>query len=128
MSTLAPNLNPPKLNYHDLRQFLDLLRKSGELKEITAPVDPELEITEICNRTVKKEGPALFFKAVKNSSIPLAINLFGSRKRMNLVLGVDSAEEVAKRIGEFLDSKPPQTFLEFPEELPKSDALIHCYK
>ena len=113
----------PKARYRDLRQFLDLLRQAGELKEITAEVDPELEITEIYDRIVKEEGPALLFKNVKDSPLPLLINLFGSKKRMNLLLGVISTEDAAKRIHQFLESKPPQTFIEKIQFLPKLKEL-----
>src|SRR3990167_9146199 len=92
-----------KVGYRDLRQFLDLLRRSGELREVAVPVDPELEITEICDRIVKQEGPALFFKTVTGSSIPLAINIFGSFRRMHLALGVESIDQVVRRIYEFLE-------------------------
>lgn len=112
-----------KVGYRNLREFLDLLRKSGELREISAPVNPELEITEICDRVVKREGPALLFRSVKNSSIPLAINIFGSFRRMNLALGVSSIEEVAQRIQEFLEARPPQTLMEKISFLPKLKEL-----
>ena len=103
MSTVLSEISQPKLRYRDLRQFLDLLRREGELHEITVPVDPELEITEIYDRIVKKEGPALLFREVKGSSIPLVINLFGSRKRMNLALGAREIEDVVQRINQFLE-------------------------
>ncbi|MCY4263359.1 MAG: UbiD family decarboxylase, partial [Gammaproteobacteria bacterium] len=48
--------------FNDLRQFIDLLEKQGELKRISAEVDPHLEITEICDRTLRSAGPALLFE------------------------------------------------------------------
>ena len=47
------------MKYHDLRDFLALLEKQGELKRITLPVDPCLEMTEIADRTLRAGGPAL---------------------------------------------------------------------
>lgn len=109
----------PKLEYRDLREFLHLLRESGELKEINVQVDPELEMTEVYDRVVKKEGPALLFKNVKGSNLPLAINLFGSTKRMNLALGVRDIQEVADRFSAFLDAKPPEGVVEKIKFIPK---------
>lgn len=120
-STEAPS--QPQVHFRNLRQFLDLLRRSGEFREISAEVDSELEITEIYDRVVKQAGPALFFKNVRNSSIPLLINLFGSEKRMNLVLGVKGTNEAVRRIQDFLESKPPQTFLEKLAFIPKLKQL-----
>src|SRR3989338_2095169 len=115
----TPKPSKPKLEYRDLREFLHLLRESGELKEVNVHVDPELEMTEVYDRVVKKEGPALFFKNVKGSDIPLAINLFGSTKRMNLALGVRDIQEVADRFSAFLDAKPPEGVVEKIKFIPK---------
>ncbi|OGX04959.1 MAG: menaquinone biosynthesis decarboxylase [Omnitrophica bacterium RIFCSPLOWO2_12_FULL_50_11] len=121
--TEASSAVRPRLEYQNLRQFLDLLRRSDELKEIDASVDPELEITEIYDRVVKQEGSALLFRKVRGSEIPLVINLFGSKKRMNLLLGVTDVEEAARRISQFLDQKPPETFLEKIGFFPKLKEL-----
>ncbi len=66
----------------DLRGFLALLERHGELLRIDTPVSPKLEITEIADRMVKHGGPALLFDDVEGSDLPVAINLFGSRRRM----------------------------------------------
>ena len=63
----------------DLRDWIDLLGREGELDEVTAEVDPQLEITEIADRVVKEGGPALLFRNVRGSSLPLLINQFGTR-------------------------------------------------
>ncbi len=123
MSSTTTVPSRPRISFRNLRQFLDLLGRSGELREISAEVDPALEITEIYDRVVKQAGPALFFKNVRNSSIPLLINLFGSQKRMNLVLGVKDTNEAVRRIQDFLESKPPQTFLEKLAFIPKLKQL-----
>jgi len=80
------------LAYHDLPSFLWALERAKELKRVSAEVDPELEITEIAMRVVKSEGPALLFEKVKGSPYPLAINIFGSARRIELALGRPSAE------------------------------------
>jgi 4-hydroxy-3-polyprenylbenzoate decarboxylase len=71
----------------DLRKFLKAIDAAGELHRITVPVDPKLEITEICQRVVREKGPALLFENVEGADFPLAINLFGSEKRVELALG-----------------------------------------
>ena len=71
----------------DLQSFLSLLERNGELAQVRVEVDPELEITEIATRVVKEQGPALLFERVKSSDIPLAINILGSPKRIELALG-----------------------------------------
>ena len=111
------------MGFKNLREFLEALREAGELVEIPALVDPELEVTEIYDRIVKKEGPALLFSNVKGSSVPLAINLFGSRKRMSMALGVKDISEIADRIHSFLDLKPPQGLFEKLAMIPKLSEL-----
>ena len=71
----------------DLRTFLDVLRQESELLEVTVPVDPCLEIAEIHRRVIARGGPALLFTNVKGSRFPVATNLFGSAKRLELAFG-----------------------------------------
>ena len=111
------------MSYLHLRSFLDVLNRHGEIHEVRAEVDPVLEVSEIYDRIVKREGPALLFRKVKGSPIPLAINLFGSAKRMNLALGVGGLDEVAKRIMEFTDLEMPKTLLDKFKLIPKLGAL-----
>ncbi|MBK8576033.1 MAG: UbiD family decarboxylase [Elusimicrobia bacterium] len=78
--------------FDDLPSFVLALEKAGQLKRISVEVDPALEITEIVTRVVKAGGPALLFEKVKGSPYPLAINLFGSARRMEMALGRPPAE------------------------------------
>ena len=71
----------------DLQTFLSELERQNQLARVRVEVDPELEITEIATRVVKQSGPALLFERVKDSSFPLAINLLGSERRVELALG-----------------------------------------
>ena len=71
----------------DLQSFLLQLARERELARVRVEVDPELEITEIATRVVKEQGPALLFERVKGSAFPLAINILGSEKRIELALG-----------------------------------------
>ncbi len=105
--------------YRDLRDFLAKLEKAGELVRIGVEVDPVLEITEITDRVTKAGGPALLFEKPKGSRIPVAINLLGSQRRLNLALEVDSVDDVAARVRSFLDFQSPQGIFEKLKMLPK---------
>jgi 4-hydroxy-3-polyprenylbenzoate decarboxylase len=99
---------PPR----DLREWIDLLRAEGELAVVDAEVDPNLEVTEIVDRTVKAGGPALLFTNPTGSKMPILINQYGSDRRLNLAFGVDSIEEVADRITDLLELAPPEGIME----------------
>ena len=73
----------------DLRSFLHLLKKEGELHVIDAAVDPCLELAEIQRRVVERQGPALLFTNVKNTKFPVATNLFGTSRRIELAFGTE---------------------------------------
>ena len=66
------------MKYNDLRDFIDQLEKLGELKRISVEVDPHLEMTEICDRTLRAGGPALLFENPKGYDMPVLANLFGT--------------------------------------------------
>ena len=98
--------------YNSLSEFVQVLERENELKRITHPVKPELEITEIADRVMKDGGPALLFENVAGKNIPLLINAFGSKKRMALALGVDDVEEIARQVEKLVQTKPPKSFKE----------------
>ena len=85
-----------KLNYRSLQEFIQAIDEAGELKRISAEVDPRLEVTEIADRVMKQPagGAALLFENVKGSDIPLGINLFGSSKRMAMALGGEALDDI----------------------------------
>ena len=100
-----------EMKYKDLRDFIRLLEQQGELKRVTAEVDPNLEITEICDRTLRAGGPALLFENPKGSNIPLLGNLFGTPKRVALGMGQDSVtalREVGKLLAYLKEPEPPK--------------------
>lgn len=107
--------------YNDLREYIKALEKAGELKRIRVEVSSELEITEIADRICKREkgGPALLFERVTGHSMPVLINGFGSRRRMEIALEVNSYSEIADRVTELLDFKSPQGLIEKVRMLPK---------
>src|SRR6202521_2465079 len=105
--------------YADLRDFIRALEKHGELKRIPFEVDPHLEITEFADRAVKSGGPALLFEKPKGSSIPVLINSFASARKVEIALQVESVEEVARRISEYLEMRMPEGLLGKLKMLPK---------
>ncbi len=105
--------------YNDLREFVNALEKHKELKRVSIEVDPYLEITEFADRAVKQGGPALLFENPKGSKMPVLINAFASMRRMEIALQVDSVDDVAGRIAEFLEMRMPQGLLNKLKMLPK---------
>ena len=112
--------------YNDLREWIAALDKAGELKRITEPVSPRLEITEITDRVSKSGsgstkgvqgyapgGPALLFENIAgHPGHKVLINQFGSERRMALALGVERLEQIAERIQGLLHMKAPEGFLD----------------
>ena len=109
--------------YKDISGFIRVLEEKGELKRIKTEVDPDLEVAEIADRVMKKGGPALLFENVKGSDMPLAINLFGSKKRMNMALEVDNIDVIGKRIIELIEPEIPTNLLGKLKMLPKLKRL-----
>ncbi|MCD6026329.1 MAG: 3-octaprenyl-4-hydroxybenzoate decarboxylase [Solimicrobium sp.] len=101
------------MNYVDLRDFLAKLKKIEQLKEVNTPISPILEMTEICDRTLRAEGPALLFTQPIGFNMPVLGNLFGSTRRVALGMGVEDISELRK-IGHVLSSlkepEPPKGF------------------
>ncbi|TRW91320.1 4-hydroxy-3-polyprenylbenzoate decarboxylase [Candidatus Methylobacter oryzae] len=107
--------------YKDLRDFIKQLEKQGELKRITVEVDPYLEMTEICDRTLKRGGPALLFETPKGANIPVLANLFGTPRRVAMGMGAESVTEL-RGIGELLaylkEPEPPKGMKDAWEKFP----------
>jgi 4-hydroxy-3-polyprenylbenzoate decarboxylase len=106
-----------------LRAFLSALEKDRDLVRIKAEVDPYLEVTEIVARVLAGGGPALLFEKVKGSRMPLAINVFGTERRMCRVLGVRQLDEVGARIAELLEPEIPHGLGGFKDALGKLATL-----
>ncbi len=105
--------------YEDLRAFIAALEQRGLLKRIKTQVDPILEITEITDRVSKQLGPALLFERVKDSSMPVLINAFGSEEQMCLALQRASLDDLASELDSVTEIKPPEGFFEKLRMLPK---------
>ena len=111
--------------YKDLRDFVARLEREKELKRLAVEADVDLEITEITDRISKQNGPALLFErpcSAKDGvrySMPLLINMLGSKRRVELAHEVESLEDVAHRLELLLEMKPPEGFLDKVRLLPK---------
>lgn len=109
------------MKYNDLRDFLDQLEKRGELKRVTHSIDPYLEMTEICDRLLKRAGPAVLFERPKNCSIPVLGNLFGTPDRVALGMGQESTaalREVGKLLAYLKEPDPPKGLKDAWDKLP----------
>src|SRR5665647_1774481 len=87
--------------YHDLRDFMAQLEQLGELKRVTAAVSPYLEMTALCDRSLRAGGPALLFENPTGYSMPVLGNLFGTTRRVALGMGVTDVSEL-RQFGEVL--------------------------
>src|SRR5512142_1265281 len=109
-----------------LQEFVAEIEKCGELVRVKEPVRTRLEITEVADRCMKSPGggPALLFErpllpSGQVADQPVAINLFGSRRRISLAMGVDSLDAIGKRIAGLMDTKVPDGLLEKLKLLPR---------
>ena len=109
------------MKYNDLRDFIRQLEEQGELKRIGVEVDPDLEMTEICDRTLRDGGPALLFENPKGYDIPVLGNLFGTSHRVAMGMGeqsVTALREVGKLLATLKEPEPPKGMKDAWEKLP----------
>ena len=98
------------MKYHDLRDFITQLEKLGELKRVSAPVSPYLEMTEICDRVLRAQGPAILFEKPTGHVMPVLANLFGTPRRVALGMGEEGTQalrEVGKLLAYLKEPQPP---------------------
>jgi 4-hydroxy-3-polyprenylbenzoate decarboxylase len=109
------------MKYRDFRDFLTKLEQRGELRRVTAPVNPRLEMTEICDRVLRNGGPALLFEQPVGYDIPVLGNLFGTPQRVALGMGEESVDAL-RGVGELLaflrQPEPPKGMRDALEKLP----------
>ena len=109
------------MKYQDLRDFIAFLEQSGELIRIRTEVDPHLEMTEICDRTLRAGGPALLFENPKGFNTPVLANLFGTEKRVAMGMGAPNLGAL-REIGELLaylrQPDPPKGLRDAWEKMP----------
>ncbi|MBI0156507.1 MULTISPECIES: 4-hydroxy-3-polyprenylbenzoate decarboxylase [Gilliamella] len=112
----------------NFRDFLDYLEQQGELKRISYPVNPHLEMTEIADRVLRSQGPALLFENPIGYKIPVLCNLFGTAKRVAMAMGREETTEL-REIGELLaflrEPEPPKGIRQFFDVLPKYKQVLN---
>lgn len=94
--------------HKNLRSFIDSLRREDEIVEVSAEVDPYLEIAEIHRRVIEEQGKALLFTNVKGSDFPVVTNLFGTRRRIDLAFGRKPLEFVKRAVHAAENLLPPK--------------------
>lgn len=109
------------MKYKDLRDFIKQLEAKGKLVRVSHEVDPNLEMTEICDRTLKAGGPAILFENPKGFDTPVLANLFGTPERVAMGMGEESVEAL-REVGELLaflkEPEPPKGLKDAWEKLP----------
>lgn len=91
-----------------LGEFVRFLESVGELHRVRSEVDPRLEVTEIATRALREGKPALLFERVKGSAFPLAVNVYGSERRIELALGYHPQELGERLLGFAEEAMPPR--------------------
>jgi len=108
--------------FNDLRDFIKVLEDKERLKRISLPVNPYLEMTEVCDRTLRQGGPALLFENPSNNKTPVLANLFGTTERVAMAMGATQSKEL-REIGKLLaflkEPEPPKGFKDAWENMPK---------
>lgn len=116
------------MSLSNFRDFLDYLEQQGELKRITYPINPYLEMTEIADRVLRSQGPALLFENPIGYDIPVLCNLFGTAKRVAMGMGREKTTEL-REIGELLaflrEPEPPKGIRQFFNILPKYKQVLN---
>ena len=116
------------MQYADLRDFLKQLEARGELKRIAQTIDPHLEMTEICDRTLRARGPALLFENPKGHTIPVLGNLFGTPERVAQALGQESVaalRDVGRLLAFLKEPEPPKGFKDLWDKLPQFKQVLN---
>ncbi|MEI7967824.1 MAG: 4-hydroxy-3-polyprenylbenzoate decarboxylase [Betaproteobacteria bacterium] len=109
------------MRYRDLRDFIAQLEQQGELRRIATEVSPRLEMTEICDRVLRAQGPALLFERPAGHTIPVLANLFGTPRRVAMGMGEDSVDalrEIGKLLAYLKEPEPPRGLKDAWDKLP----------
>jgi len=109
------------MQYRDLRDFIRVLEQRGALKRITTSLSPRLEITEVCDRTLRLSGPALLFENPAGFNMPLLGNLFGTTERVALGMGaadISALRDIGKLLAQLKEPEPPKGLKDAFSKLP----------
>ena len=109
--------------YRSLRDFLDRLERAGELARVTEPVDLMLDMAALADRAAKQQGPALLFEKPSSGVMPVAMNLFGTRRRAAWALSCEDLDEPANELKALLKMAPPQGLWDKLKMIPKLGRL-----
>jgi 4-hydroxy-3-polyprenylbenzoate decarboxylase len=115
------------MQYRDLRDFIAQLEAQGELRRVRVPVSPHLEMTEICDRVLKADGPAILFEQSAGHTMPVLGNLFGTPRRVALGMGEESVEalrEVGKLLAFLKEPEPPKGLRDAWDKWPKFKKVL----
>lgn len=115
------------MTFNNIREWIAGLEAAGELKRITEPFSPELEISEVTDRVCKAHGPALLFENASGYDMPVLMNAFGSFRRMCLTLGVESLDDVGREIIDFIEAEMPKGLIKKLKLLPKVKRLADIF-
>jgi 4-hydroxy-3-polyprenylbenzoate decarboxylase len=116
------------MQYRDLREFITGLEQLGELQRITPSVSPHLEMTSLCDKVLRAQGPALLFENPTGYTMPVLGNLFGTTRRVALGMGRDDISEL-RQVGQFLaelkEPQPPKGLKDAFSKLPMLKQLYN---
>ena len=116
------------MSYRDLRAFLAVLEKRDLLRRLSVPVSPKLEMTEICDRTLRAAGPAILFTQPIGYDMPVLGNLFGTTERVALGMGGESLADL-RQIGQLLaylkEPDPPRGLRDLWDKLPTLRKILY---
>ncbi|MFH1999369.1 MAG: menaquinone biosynthesis decarboxylase [Planctomycetota bacterium] len=115
------------MTFKDIREWIAGLEEAGELRRIQEPLSPDLEITEVSDRAIKAEGPALLFENPAGFNMPVLMNAFGSFRRMSMVLGVEKLDDAGQDILDFLEAEMPKGLIQKLKMLPKVKRLADIF-
>jgi 4-hydroxy-3-polyprenylbenzoate decarboxylase len=111
----------------DIHEFVAELEKKGELKRVKTEVDSNLEIAEILRREMYSKGPAILFENVKNHTMPVLGNAFGSMKRLEIGLEMTDFTEIGQRIVDMTKMDMPSGFLNKIKKLPELSKMAESF-
>jgi 4-hydroxy-3-polyprenylbenzoate decarboxylase len=112
------------MKYRDLRDFIAQLETMGELKRVARPVSPDLEMTEICDRVLRAQGPAILFEKASGFDMPVLGNLFGTPGRVALGMGVsgerwaEALRDIGRTLSMLKEPEPPKGLRDAWDKLP----------
>jgi 4-hydroxy-3-polyprenylbenzoate decarboxylase len=127
-SKLASMAQDERLAHHSLRSFLEYLEQRGMLKRVAMPVSPTFEVTEICRRTIRNSGPALFFENPTEGNMPMVGNLYGTGERVAAAIGLEdpgALREFGRKLAFLRTPEMPGSLDDAIDKLPEFRSLIH---